>query len=146
MEAEEGAKPEYKWSHWETIDEDRGLADVAAGERNVVEAPGDVLLFYKYVDVPDANAETIRQAKLCQELGLRGRVRVASEGINGTLGGTKQGVEEYKRLMDEDSVFCDIHWKEAPGGTWAFENLRVRKCEEIVSLGNDIVHVILLSI
>ena len=44
---------------------------------------GRVLLYYCYTDV--ANPETLRlwQMQLCKALGLRGRIHVSKEGING---------------------------------------------------------------
>jgi len=46
---------------------------------------GWVALFYKYVGIvsPDEQAEW--QKALCQQLGLTGKLRIAHEGINGTL-------------------------------------------------------------
>ncbi|PEF14859.1 hypothetical protein CON87_32780, partial [Bacillus cereus] len=44
-----------------------------------------VLLYYQYVPIEDG--ETFAQKHLadCKELGLKGRILVADEGINGTV-------------------------------------------------------------
>ncbi len=44
-----------------------------------------ILLYYKYVHIENPEAETARQRELCERLNLKGRIIVASEGINGTV-------------------------------------------------------------
>jgi len=127
LQEQGGAGPSHR-TKWQVVGAEEG-------SDGSPQAQGEVLLFYKYVDVPDAAAECQRQATLCGQLALHGRVRVASEGINGTLGGTQEGITAYKAAMDADEVFQGIQWKSAPGGAYVFSELRVRLCEEIVSLG-----------
>lgn len=50
-----------------------------------------MLLFYNYVDIPDPQEVLEWQKSICKELGLKGKIRVAKEGINITLGGTRYG-------------------------------------------------------
>jgi hypothetical protein len=57
------------------------------------------LLFYFYCEVADPSALAADQRALCLRLGLRGRVRVASEGINATLSGTTAACDEYARIL-----------------------------------------------
>ena len=47
---------------------------------------GKILLFYKYVHLGMPGAIAKWQKKLCQDLGLTGRIIIATEGINGTVG------------------------------------------------------------
>lgn len=54
-----------------------------------------VLLFYKYVGVPDAEEARRWHEATCERLSLVGKVRVAAEGINGTLSGTAEAIEQY---------------------------------------------------
>ena len=53
---------------------------------------GEVLLFYKYVDVCKSDVSDLMewQKKLCEGLLLRGRIHVGVEGINGTVGGATE--------------------------------------------------------
>lgn len=45
-----------------------------------------VLLYYKYVDLTEKQgAVQDWMERLCQDLGLRGRIRVAKDGINTTV-------------------------------------------------------------
>ena len=51
--------------------------------------PYEVLLYYKYARLDDPDAFAADHRLLCQRLGLRGRIVVATEGLNGTVSGTK---------------------------------------------------------
>jgi len=55
--------------------------------------PFPVILFYKYVEVADPAEFATGQRELCLELGLKGRVLIATEGINGTLAGPGAAID-----------------------------------------------------
>jgi UPF0176 protein len=61
---------------------------------------GKILLFYKYIYI--TYPEQIRkwQERLCKQLNLKGRILIAHEGINGTLGGTLDALNDYKKEVD----------------------------------------------
>ena len=50
-----------------------------------------VILFYKYVEIADTGIFAASQRALCESLDLKGRILIASEGINGTLAGAPEG-------------------------------------------------------
>jgi UPF0176 protein len=100
-----------------------------------------ILLYYKYVRIDDPQAFRDEHFNLCKELGLKGRIIIATEGINGTVEGTDESCREYQRILVSDPRFADIHWKVSVGtenGT-AFPRLSVKLRKEIVSLhlGDD---------
>lgn len=92
-----------------------------------------VLLFYKYVSIEDPVELKIQQKKLCQDLGLKGRIIVANEGINGTLEGTVENTEKYISELQKDSRFKDINFKKSVGTGDAFPKLSVKDRPEIVA-------------
>ena len=95
-----------------------------------------VLLFYKYVDIADPVAVVNYQRALCEELGLKGRVIIAQEGINGTLEGTVANTEKYIERVIQDTRFADINWKKDRGTTGSlFPKLTIRVRDEIVTTG-----------
>lgn len=98
-----------------------------------------VLLYYKYINVPRPKDAMIQQKSLCLELGLKGRILVGSEGINGTLEGESDQVEKYCEFMDNHELFSGISWKKSPGTGKAFPKLMVKVRKEIVSshLGDE---------
>lgn len=92
-----------------------------------------ILLYYKYVPIESPEETMSQQRTLCERLGLKGRIIVAKEGINGTVEGTIDNTEKYISEMVKDSRFADIHWKKSIGTGDAFPKLRVRVRPEIVS-------------
>lgn len=94
-----------------------------------------VLLFYKYVRIPDV-AETVKaQRELCESLNLTGRILIAAEGINGTLEGEVSAVARYQEAMRGNPLFSDIAFKKSPGTGAAFPRLMVKERPEVVTSG-----------
>ena len=93
-----------------------------------------VILFYKYVDIADPLAFAAMQRELCAELGLKGRVLIAAEGINGTLAGSRDAVERYMEALRQDPRFSDIAFKISAGDAGTFPKLVVKVRKEIVTL------------
>ena len=94
-----------------------------------------VLLFYKFIDLADPKAVADEQRAKCAEIGLKGRVLIAEEGINATLEGTREQAEAYKAFMKNDKNFSDILIKESAGTGDDFRRLVVKVRPEIVTLG-----------
>lgn len=97
-------------------------------------APFPVILYYKYVPLDDPHAFASGQRKLCVELGLKGRVLIASEGINGTLAGPAVAIETYMSELRADPRFVDIAFKVSGGDAGTFPKLVVKVRKEIVTL------------
>lgn len=92
-----------------------------------------VLLYYKYVGIVDPEALRIAQKELCERLNLKGRIIVAHEGINGTVGGSKEATEAYIQEMTQDPRFSNIHWKKSEGPLDTFPRLSIKVRPEIVT-------------
>lgn len=100
----------------------------------------DIILFYKFVDLENPEVEMHRQKALLEDLGMKGRVILAGEGINATLEGTKKSIDAYIETMNADARFAGIHWKrdeDTPGDL--FPRLSVKVRDEIISthLGDE---------
>lgn len=98
-----------------------------------------VLLYYKYIHIDDPVKLMQQQRLLCQKLGLKGRILIASEGLNGTLEGIKEKTEEYCKQLQKNPQFSDIQFKKSIGTGMAFPKLKVKVRDEIVAthLGKD---------
>src|SRR5436190_5715214 len=94
-----------------------------------------ILLYYKYITIKYPKQIVKWQQTVCAELGLRGRILISHEGINGTLGGTVENTNRYKKLMSEHELFGEIDFKESEGGPECFPRLSVKVRNEAVSLG-----------
>lgn len=93
-----------------------------------------VLLYYQYVPIEDG--ETFAQKHLadCKELGLKGRILVADEGINGTVSGTIEQTNAYMELMKNDPRFSSTMFKIDEAEQNAFKKMHVRYRPELVNL------------
>lgn len=98
---------------------------------------GTILLFYKYIPIQYPTAIHTWQKELCAKLGLTGRILIAHEGINGTIGGTDEATTAYIQAMNEHPLFDNIDFKLASGGTHAFPRMKISVKREIVHLGID---------
>lgn len=93
-----------------------------------------VLLYYHYVTIEDPEQFANEHLAFCKELGLKGRILVAGEGINGTCSGTIEQTEKYMEHMRAHPLFHDIVFKidEADGHT--FKKMHCRPRPELVNL------------
>jgi len=97
-----------------------------------------VILFYKYVAIAAPAGFVASQRELCSALGLKGRVLIATEGINGTLAGPRAAIDRYVAALRADDRFADIEIKTSEGDVDTFPRLMIKVRPEIVTLGADI--------
>ena len=75
------------------------------------------------------------QRTLCESLGLKGRIILSKDGINGTVGGPIDAIKKYRRITREFPAFKDIDFKWSDGVGDDFPRLAVRVRDEIVTFG-----------
>ncbi|UTR11535.1 rhodanese-related sulfurtransferase [Evansella sp. LMS18] len=93
-----------------------------------------VLLYYKYVNLPEAEEYAQEHLAFCKELGLKGRILIADEGINGTVSGTVEQTDKYMEAMKNDPRFSDMVFKIDEAEGHAFKKMHVRYRPELVTL------------
>lgn len=98
---------------------------------------GKILLFYKYVDLEYPKQVQKWLQKLCADLRLTGRIIIAHEGINATVGGSEKNTEIFKKALEKDQRFINIDFKESEGSEQCFPRMRIIVKNEIVYLGLD---------
>src|SRR4051794_14867466 len=94
-----------------------------------------VILFYKYIELSDPDRFAGEQRELCVSLGLKGRLLIAHEGINGTLAGPPEAIDAYVEVLHRDPRFADVAIKISSGNESTFPKLVVKVRKEIVTLG-----------
>ncbi|ANJ25529.1 rhodanese-related sulfurtransferase [Agromyces aureus] len=101
-----------------------------------------ILLYYAFAPLADPDAVRLWQRDLAESLGLRGRILLSKDGINGTLGGEMGALKRYVRKTREYPAFkhIDFKWSEGTGldeqgTTLDFPKLSVKVRDEIVSFG-----------
>ncbi len=99
----------------------------------------EILLYYKYTKIDDPKKFCEAQRQLCKQLGLKGRIIIAPEGINGTVEGLKENTQKYIDEITRDPRFADMNFKRSTGTGDAFPRLSIKVRSEIVSayLGSD---------
>ena len=93
-----------------------------------------VLLYYHYTKIEDAVQFAADHLQACKDIDLRGRILVASEGINGTVSGTIEQTDAYMQLLKDDGRFEGITYKIDEAEGHAFKKMHVRPKPELVHL------------
>lgn len=101
------------------------------------EAPLCVTLFYCYTSISNVSTFAHSQRVLLQSHSLSGRVRVAAEGINGTVCGAPSSVLAYEAATRAalGAGGAGVDFKRSPAWAPAFPGAVVREVGEIVTLG-----------
>lgn len=96
-----------------------------------------VAALYKFVALEDYH--DLREPLLdrCINAGLKGTLLLASEGINGTVAGTREGIDELLAWLRADPRFADIDHKESFDDHMPFYRMKVKLKKEIVTMGVD---------
>lgn len=93
-----------------------------------------VLLYYNYTKIENPEQFAKEHLALCKSLGLKGRILVAEEGINGTVSGTIEATQQYMDWMHNDERFKDTWFKIDESEGHAFRKMFVRPRKELVAL------------
>jgi UPF0176 protein len=94
-----------------------------------------VCALYKFVALDDF--QSIRQPlfDFLTEHGIRGTLLLASEGINGTVAGSREAIDLLLKYLKSDPRLADLNHKESFDDTNPFYRTKVRLKKEIVTLG-----------
>ena len=94
--------------------------------------------FYKYVTINDVEQFQKEHIEYCKLLGIKGKVLVGEEGINGTVSGTKGQIEQYEKDLLNNQLFNGIMFKRNTADEHPFRKTLVRVRKEIVSSGINV--------
>jgi len=94
-----------------------------------------IAALYKFVTLEDYRA--LRQPLLerCLALGIKGSLLLAQEGINGTVAGSRAGIDALLAHLRADPRLVDLDHKESIDTTQPFLRMKVKLKREIVTLG-----------
>lgn len=94
-----------------------------------------VAALYKFVSLPDYKDIQVALLKECKKLGIKGTLLLAPEGINGTIAGSREGIDKVLEYLRRDERFEDIDHKESIAMSLPFIRMKVKLKQEIVTLG-----------
>jgi UPF0176 protein len=102
--------------------------------------PCKVAAFYQFVALPDYRELREPLRAFCADLGLKGSVLLAAEGINGTLAGSEDGIDALVAELRHGALFGgrldNLELKFSRSQTMPFGRMKVRLKREIVTLGD----------
>ncbi len=97
-----------------------------------------VVTLYHFFDFPDYVAtKPALQAELAR-LEIKGTLQIATEGINGTLAGTRESTESFLTYLETMIVKAPFESKESLCDRMPFARTKVRLKKEIISLGEPV--------
>ena len=74
-------------------------------------------------------------ASLCCELGIKGTLLLAAEGINGTVAGTTAAIARLVDFLESEPAFAGMELKYSHASEMPFKRMKVRLKQEIVTMG-----------
>jgi len=92
---------------------------------------------YKFEPLNDVEVLVPEFKSVCDDLDLKGSVYLSPNGINFSLAGSEEAVQQYLYFMEKDKRFLDIPLKKTYSETQPFRRMKVRQKKEIISLGRD---------
>jgi len=94
-----------------------------------------VAALYKFVRLADyvTLRDTLYDTMVANK--VKGTLLLAEEGINGTICGSREGVDAVKAWLDADGRFTGMSYKESLSEELAFYRTKVKLKKEIVTMG-----------
>ncbi|HJM55504.1 MAG TPA: rhodanese-like domain-containing protein [Poseidonia sp.] len=94
---------------------------------------------YRFIDLDDRDELQHYFRSICEDLGLKGTILLAPEGINFFLAGIEDSIKNFVKQLERDERFIDIPLKLSYTDYQPFNRMNVRKKKEIISVGIDAV-------
>jgi len=94
-----------------------------------------VAALYKFAKLPDYRELQKSILEVCQKNGVFGSILLATEGINGTVAGNRQGIDALLKFLRSEPRFSDLEHKESFSQEMPFDRMKVKLKKEIVPLG-----------
>ncbi|MEC7179097.1 MAG: sulfurtransferase, partial [Candidatus Thermoplasmatota archaeon] len=81
---------------------------------------------YRFADMPDRDDLRQPLRDLCQDLGLKGTILLAHEGINFFLAGSQNSIDSFVEWLEADARFTNIPLKISYSDYQPFRRMNVR--------------------
>jgi UPF0176 protein len=99
-----------------------------------------VAAFYQFAALPDFRELREPLRAICAALELKGSVLLAHEGINGTIAGSEDAIDELVGELRDGALFDgrldNLELKFSAAAAMPFQRLKIRLKKEIVTLGD----------
>jgi UPF0176 protein len=93
------------------------------------------LIFYKYAHVARPKDLVTAVYGYCLQEGIRGRILISEEGINGTIAATEAASGQFQQFLRAFSAFEDLQFRSTPGGADSFQHPKVKYRRQLLQFG-----------
>lgn len=96
-----------------------------------------VAALYKFISLSSECVEalSLKLKALTTEKDISGTLLLATEGINGTVAGSREAIDALKALFISENIFTGMEYKESSASNNPFHRMKVKIKSEIVTLG-----------
>lgn len=102
----------------------------------LMSSPYVVTALYKFVEFPDYQELQPKLLTLCKKNKVYGTLLLAAEGINGTIAGSREGIDTVISFIRKHPAFTEgLEYKESLASEQPFLRTKIRLKKEIVTLG-----------
>ena len=100
-------------------------------------APATVVIaaLYHFARLPDYREWQAPLQACCREHDVYGTLLLAEEGVNGTIAGSREGIDAVLALLRADPRLAEMVHKESYADELPFHRMKVRLKKEIVTMG-----------
>lgn len=93
-----------------------------------------VILYYYYLEIKDVDKFLKQHLNFFEGLDIKGRIIISEEGINGTLSGLEEDVDNYMNFVKEDLGLEKINFKIDDCDSHVFPKLSIKIKPELCNL------------
>jgi len=94
-----------------------------------------IAALYKFVALPDYQEMRDPLLEHCLQAGVKGTLLLASEGVNGTIAGSREGIDSVLSYLKADERLKELSHKESLDDDMPFYRMKVKLKKEIVTMG-----------
>ena len=94
-----------------------------------------IAALYKFVTLENYEAWKPELLEKCAEFQIKGTLILAREGLNGTIAGTRSGIDQILAYLRSDPRLSDLVHKESIAQDPPFHRMKVNLKKEIVTMG-----------
>ncbi len=94
-----------------------------------------VAALYKFLEIDDLLSLKSNLYEICEKNNIMGTILIANEGINGTISGKTNEINQTISLLKSDKRFANIEIKYSSTDKQPFHRMKVRLKKEIVTIG-----------
>ena len=94
-----------------------------------------IAALYHFVSLEKTKVWQKRFEQICAKHSLFGTILIASEGINGTIAGNHENVNDFVTWLHNQTEFKNVEIKYSQGNSCPFNRMKVRLKKEIVTMG-----------